>query len=652
MPPKRQKRHLKRLSAEKKKDTPLKENENENISSNVKRPIGRPTIPLSEQKDTHKVRLKAWNSILALVNQDIKEAELLVLEILRVYLPDLYEKIISFDSLASNLSDAFSLFHDHIRGTSFGVGLAAAVTQNFSKKTASLLTGFSQSHLFLGDKQVQEKKVPTCLNQDPLVTEIPLPHDPENRQGNLIPFHFLFPNPTSKALPPLKVDKICPPIQSLVKEKKKKEKKNKQVWLSTISGLKYIKRCGNVSDAEWDWFIGWLWAVAPKGDSKDPQRRLSWITWRETHQAYSREAREKRFKPKSINTMKEWIKAQKVKKGKFDRYKKKKKKTYADRYRCSICCAGLQALARQVRKCASEGDLEVIENYRAHVRLYRNQFRLYSSQIEQLPIGKIFLVFDYSTIHETATFKLKDLNFAAYWRDENRDLCHTFFDFWSTSSKDYNFTVKAFFTLLEQAFFRQFNECIIWGDGGLKTKEILFWFSKCADSFNLPIQMNYFAPHHGHSVCDGHFGVGKKILRIKVGVGVVESQEQVRESFDSIKNTAKGFDLGIIEDKLDHCQQFPDQIRKWFQFYFNETGEIYCREDWESEWHLQSVGTIDESEAERKKTENEEKKKDPVWRMKVPELRDALIAEGIQVKGILKPGLVDLYKKHILKDLK
>lgn len=135
-----------------------------------------------------------------------------------------------------------------------------------------------------------------------------------------------------------------------------------------------------------------------------------------------------------------------------------------------LLCEGLTALSNQIRGCGTGEESEKIEKYRTHVQLYKDQFQLYSAQINSLPLHKVLMIFDYSTIHETARFKLKDLNFTAYWRDEKEELCHTYFDFWSKSKKDYNYTVKAFHTLLSMPFFRQFGEIILWGDGGLKTK--------------------------------------------------------------------------------------------------------------------------------------------------------------------------------------
>jgi hypothetical protein len=307
----------------------------------------------------------------------------------------------------------------------------------------------------------------------------------------------------------------------------------------------------------------------------------------------------------------------------------------------------------------TESDILKIPAYKNHVHLFQTQFGLYSEQLNSLPRDKVFLIFDYSTIHETAKFKLKDLNFTAYWKDKEK-LWHTYFDFWSTSKKDYNFTLQAFHSLLDLPFFRQFNEAIVWGDGGLKTKEILYYFSVEAERYNLPLCMNYFAPHHGHSVCDAHFGVGKRALRQTVGVRVVESQDQVITAFSSVTNTAPGFLLGEINTIQPHVQAFPELIRKYYQFYLRETGQIWCRESWKSKiWVLQKITVLDEKLlAERRdklslkkldpvwQKQEAERKQDPVWKLTIPELKAELNRQNIPFSSKdLKPDLINLLKQ-------
>src|SRR5690606_31101283 len=106
----------------------------------------------------------------------------------------------------------------------------------------------------------------------------------------------------------------------------------------------------------------------------------------------------------------------------------------------------------------------------------------------------------------------------------------------------------------------------------------------------LPFLVNYFAPHHGHNECDGHFAAGKRALRNKIGTGVIKNPSQIIDAFSSVKDTAPGTNLGEILENRQHTIPFPKLIRKWFQFYFFKKGEIWCRETWESEnWVKQEI---------------------------------------------------------------
>jgi len=53
------------------------------------------------------------------------------------------------------------------------------------------------------------------------------------------------------------------------------------------------------------------------------------------------------------------------------------------------------------------------------------------------------------------------------------------------------------------------------------------------------ISVNFYAPHHGHNICDSHFGAAKKNLRRKFSpVGThIQTIEQIVTCFEEIKHT-------------------------------------------------------------------------------------------------------------------
>lgn len=66
------------------------------------------------------------------------------------------------------------------------------------------------------------------------------------------------------------------------------------------------------------------------------------------------------------------------------------------------------------------------------------------------------------------------------------------------------------------------TQFIVWSDGGLKGYDNLATFQRLSRFIGRTYAPSvFFAPHHGHSVCDGHFGSGKRALRNAIGSGVI-----------------------------------------------------------------------------------------------------------------------------------
>jgi hypothetical protein len=548
---------------------PLEASEYDNPSLPKKAKNTSVKVNYCQQKDPHKIRKDTWDFIQKIAGSK-EDGEALVLDIIRVYCSDLNDKLILSSTIEQNISTAFSKFSRELGGSLLGSSLATVLTSHLSLEKASNLTGYSISTL------LHRKQSLSDSNEVNFSIPVPLPaiEDIVPPVKSVISLDELFPNPTNIPLSPPHIGPIIPPIENLIDSQVQKTSQGKyihKVHHKTPNGNTYIERPAIFNSGYWNWYIDWLWTVAPLGDSNNPNQMLTWNTWKGAHTAFQSAAASEGFKPKGYNWFKQWTKKQNVKLGKFDRY------------RCEQCCKGLEAKSKKI---PTQEDLTEIASYQSHVQLYKTQFELYSQQLQNLPPSKVFIVFDYSTVHETAKFKLKDLNFTAFWTDE-KGQHHTYFDFWGTGKKDFNFTVKSFYHLIDLQFFRQFNECILWADGGLKTNAIVHYFSAIAAEQNLPIQINYFAPHHGHSVCDAHFGQGKRALRKVVGVEVVKDQEQVMDAFSALSNTAQGTFLTMEEEGL-YPVTTNGLIRKYFQFYIQKTGNIYCRETWKSKWETQT----------------------------------------------------------------
>lgn len=137
-------------------------------------------------------------------------------------------------------------------------------------------------------------------------------------------------------------------------------------------------------------------------------------------------------------------------------------------------------------------DEAIINNFEKHIKLYQNQ------SIAQKPtlveFDEVLFVFDYTTFHEAPQFKLKDCGVAVLWKEKStKQLKHHYIDFFALATHDYLYTHR------------------VWKE----LPHILVTFYELASTWKCRVHCNYFAPRHGHNIMDGHFGVGKKMLRKK-----------------------------------------------------------------------------------------------------------------------------------------
>jgi len=109
--------------------------------------------------------------------------------------------------------------------------------------------------------------------------------------------------------------------------------------------------------------------------------------------------------------------------------------------------------------------LEDADDYSNHVQLYKHQYQLYRHHIDNLQAKEVIVILDYTTVNETSAF-IRSSKFQIF-----------FFDFWNETSKDYSYTITAFDCLLSYYWFRNFNNFIVWADGGLRSKEIVYYLS-------------------------------------------------------------------------------------------------------------------------------------------------------------------------------
>lgn len=195
--------------------------------------------------------------------------------------------------------------------------------------------------------------------------------------------------------------------------------------------------------------------------------------------------------------------------------------------------------------------------------------------------NQILIIFDFSTIHETARFKLKILSCCVHWK-EGANSKHRYFDFLAIAKHDYRFVDYAFkilpYSLWDLVRVNLCNkEIFIWSDGGVKSNNALGTFQNLASVWRCTVHINFFAPHHGHSVVDAHFGTGKKTLRRWFPPPtMIKTIEDVVQAWKTIPLTNL-----ILLEAIPDCREVKKipGIKKWFQVTFSHwqenTSKIY-----------------------------------------------------------------------------
>ena len=122
---------------------------------------------------------------------------------------------------------------------------------------------------------------------------------------------------------------------------------------------------------------------------------------------------------------------------------------------------------------------------------------------------------------------------------------------------------------------------VVWSDGGLKTKENLYYFHLLSKTRKVQILVNFFAPYHGHSECDGHFGAVKTELKSSALNGPVTSKEQILEAFKRVQGKSKihsKVQLITVPKNEINLQPLKNQIQKFLEWEFFPDGRCRSRE--------------------------------------------------------------------------
>ena len=238
-------------------------------------------------------------------------------------------------------------------------------------------------------------------------------------------------------------------------------------------------------------------------------RRLVWGSTGEAYCHYRTAAMQARHNVRCFNWFVKWMKIARIKPSKFDRYL------------CKICFHGLVLEAeRSEEKVLTVQEQRDLEQFTTHRNLISLQREAYDKMMERINNNRAIVVFDYTTIHEATSFKLKILNLCLIVRYHGQ-LVRYYFDYMAQAKADYKFTVRSWLHFLWyiRIHFPSIRNLETWADGGLKTKEIVGYLLSFGPQHQITININYFAPYHGHNVCDAHFGWSKSLSESCMVVG-------------------------------------------------------------------------------------------------------------------------------------
>jgi hypothetical protein len=162
------------------------------------------------------------------------------------------------------------------------------------------------------------------------------------------------------------------------------------------------------------------------------------------------------------------------------------------------------------------------------------------------------------------------LDFTVYFKDDNGNLCHEWFDFFSEALHDYKFTYEGLLQLGKLLDFSYFSDGVyIFADNGFHNGPCLYVFWLFSEYYQLKLFVNHFALHHGWSICDSHFGVGKQFLRTHHRLDLIKEPQNITELFAKIRNTT----VTLLDQIPNH--KIPEQpFEKEKEFRLSEHFEF------------------------------------------------------------------------------
>lgn len=202
----------------------------------------------------------------------------------------------------------------------------------------------------------------------------------------------------------------------------------------------------------------------------------------------------------------------------------------------------------QLQIAEMEGQVAEIET---HIIMFETQRDAYQVMRQTLAVTDLFLTLDFGThaVQEGRERKLPDLVIVAHWVNEAGERHHAYLDCIPLVdkhvSKDWHYVKSSIEALNLAGFFKGYTRVIWWSDTGpnhFRVSNTIYFLREFQESTGIAIEVHFFAPHHGHSMCDGHIGAISRAVttRSKKLADTHESwtREWVVKQMKSLKGTA------------------------------------------------------------------------------------------------------------------
>jgi len=179
--------------------------------------------------------------------------------------------------------------------------------------------------------------------------------------------------------------------------------------------------------------------------------------------------------------------------------------------------------------------IAVLRRFPQHLEHVQYQTALYRKQKAELSSSSALAIYEYTRFHETSEVKVHDLGIVLMTVEHGAPRTH-YFDFFADAPHDHYYTSHVWDLIFQEVpTLSQLKKIMIWSDGGLKTKENLFFFAGLQERRQVQIENHFFASYHGHSLCDAHTGTGKQQLRREKVL--IFAMEEIVDVFSRLADT-------------------------------------------------------------------------------------------------------------------